>query len=171
MSPSFAKPAFDVSTPDHFKALAHPLRHRLMFALGEPATISQLAKRLATGKGNIAHHIKVLTEAGMVHVVSTRTVRGGTEQYYQRTAARLDFASEAAETTTAASLAAVAQELIGAADDPLLVLRHLRLSPAKAARLRALLEESLDELEPDSDHDPRYGVMVTMYRQHDTDDD
>lgn len=170
MPPSFAKPSFTVTTPDHFKALAHPLRHRLMFALGEPATISQLAKRLSTGKGNIAHHLKVLAEAGMVHVVSTRTVRGGTEQYYQRAAAKLDLGTKVPE-STAATMAAVAAEITDAADDPLLILRHIRLTPERATRLRALLEESLTELEPASDSDHRYGVVVSMYRQHDTDDD
>ena len=33
-----------ISSPAQFKALGHPMRHRLLFALGqEPATISQLA--------------------------------------------------------------------------------------------------------------------------------
>ena len=77
-----------VATPEQFKAMAHPLRQRLLFALIHQATISQLATAMGSQKGNIAHHLKVLTEAGMVRMVATRTVRGGTERYYQRTARR-----------------------------------------------------------------------------------
>ncbi len=77
----------EVSTAAQFKALGHPLRHRLLFALGkEAATISQLAVALGTAKGNVAHHLGVLRDAGMVHVAETRQVRGGTEQYYRRSA-------------------------------------------------------------------------------------
>lgn len=164
MAPTYEQPIFTVSTPEHFKALAHPLRHRLMFALGEPATVSQLARRLDTRKGNIAHHLKVLTDAGMVHIVETRTVRGGTEQYHQRTAAKIDFAPGAVA-STAASLAAVADELNAAADEPLLHLRHIRLTPRRAEELRALLDRSVEDLEPAGEDDSRYGVLVAMYRQ------
>lgn len=164
MAATFEQPIFNVTTPNHFKALAHPLRHRLMFALGEPATLSQLARNLNARKGTIAHHLKVLQDAGMVRIVETRTVRGGTEQYYQRTAAKIDIAPEAAESTVA-SLAAVAAEINAAADEPLLLLRHIRLTPERAGQLRALLESAVEDLEPAGDDDPRFGVAVTMYRQ------
>ncbi|MDX6283729.1 MAG: hypothetical protein QOH03_4800, partial [Kribbellaceae bacterium] len=59
----------EISTAEQFKALGHPLRHRLLFALGqEAATISQLATSLGTAKGNVAHHLGVLRDAGMVRV-------------------------------------------------------------------------------------------------------
>ncbi|CAM5610189.1 hypothetical protein SVIOM74S_07164 [Streptomyces violarus] len=46
-----------------------------------PATTSQLAAQLDAKKGNVAHHLKVLREAALVHIAGTRQVRGGTEQY------------------------------------------------------------------------------------------
>jgi DNA-binding transcriptional ArsR family regulator len=50
-----------VTTPEQFKALGHPMRHRLLFALGrDEATISQLAATLGSNKGNISHHLRVL---------------------------------------------------------------------------------------------------------------
>src|SRR4051794_41792773 len=77
----------EVSSAAQFKALGHPLRHRLLFALGqEAATISQLATSLGTAKGNGAHHLGVLRDAGMVRIVETRQGRGGTGQYYRRAA-------------------------------------------------------------------------------------
>src|SRR5262249_45579772 len=92
---SFVMPADDVaaiSSPAQFKALGHPMRHRLLFALGrEDATISQLATMLGSNKGNIAHHLKVLVDAGLVQPTGTRKVRGGTEQYYSRAFRGLAF--------------------------------------------------------------------------------
>lgn len=81
-----------VTTPEQFKALGHPTRHRLLFALGRgEATISQLAATLGSNKGNVSHHLKVLARAGLVQAASTRTVRGGTEQYYRRAFTRLAY--------------------------------------------------------------------------------
>src|SRR5262245_24267819 len=85
----------DIAEPEHFKALSPPVRHRLLFELRDKAaTISQLAAGLDLRKGTVAHHLKVLAEAGMVRVVSTRQVRGGTEQYYRRTAERFRYVGE-----------------------------------------------------------------------------
>ena len=56
----------DIYSPEHFKALAHPTRQRLLFALDQPATVSQLAVTIGSHKGNIAHHLKVLREAGLI---------------------------------------------------------------------------------------------------------
>ena len=54
-----------ISTAAQFKALGHPMRHRLLLALGQgQATISQLAAALGSNKGNIAHHLKVLDGRG-----------------------------------------------------------------------------------------------------------
>ncbi|WP_319461978.1 helix-turn-helix domain-containing protein [Micromonospora sp. RTP1Z1] len=156
-----------VSTPPHFKALAHPFRHRLLFALGSgPATISQLAAGLGAAKGTVAHHLKVLTEAGMVRVGHSRQVRGGTEQYHERTFRRMVGESGDRDATTAL-LTAVAEQ-VAADPDPLLHLRHLRLTFAQAARLRATLDDliaSADEAGPD---ESRYGVLVALYRQGDS---
>ncbi|MFE9653134.1 ArsR/SmtB family transcription factor [Micromonospora sp. NPDC006431] len=159
--------ALQVRTPAQFKALAHPFRHRLLFALGSgPATISQLATGLGTAKGTVAHHLKVLTEAGMVRPAHTRQVRGGTEQYHERSYRRLVGETVDSE-TTAAMLGAVADELAGD-PDPLLHLRHLRLTPEQAHRLRATLDDLVGDAEEAAPDQPRYGVLVALYRRHDT---
>lgn len=166
--PSHPPPPEDVleiGAPDQFAALAHPLRQRLLFALGHrPATISQLAAQLDAKKGNVAHHVKVLREAGLIHVAETRQVRGGTEQYYQRTARHMVVAEPQAA-GTAAMLAAIAQELDLSPTEPQLTLRHLRLSPAKAKELGEALAKLVDEAEEDAEGDPVHGVLVTVYQQ------
>jgi DNA-binding transcriptional ArsR family regulator len=154
-----------VESPEQYKALAHPLRHRLLFALGErPATTGQLAAALDTGKGTVAHHLKVLREAGMVRVVRTRPVRGGTEQYYQRTARRFDFAGPGGPAQASVIVQAVAEELGTAQDEPLLIVRNLRLSAERSRELMNRLTELVDGLTDAGPAESRYGMMVTVYR-------
>src|SRR5690242_18616523 len=153
-----------VASPEQFKAMAHPLRQRLLFALLHPATISQLSTALGSQKGNIAHHLKVLREAGMVRVVATRTVRGGTEQYYQRTVRRYDLGGEQALAHTPLLVRAVADELAGAAPEPYLVLRNIRLTAEQVTRLTDDLTRLSEELTDAGPGESRYGLLLTLYR-------
>ncbi|MER7667127.1 winged helix-turn-helix domain-containing protein [Kitasatospora sp. NPDC096128] len=154
-----------ISTSLQHTALAHPVRQRLLFALSaRPSTISRLAAQLGVNKGGVSHHLKVLCEAGLVQGAGTRTVRGGTEKYYRRSAERLNVAEPQAE-GTAALFGAVAQELDRSPADHLLTLRHLRLSPAKAARLAEVLAALVDEAEEDAEGEPVHGILVTLYQQ------
>lgn len=154
----------EISSPEQFAALAHPLRQRLLFALGHrPATISQLAAQLETAKGNVAHHLKVLRTAGLVHVAETRQVRGGTEQYYQRVARRM-LVAEPTAAGTAAMLGAVAQELDRSPGEHHLTLRHLHLSPAKAQLLGEAMARLIDETEEDAEDEPVHGMLFALYQ-------
>ncbi|GAA2454953.1 hypothetical protein GCM10010388_51200 [Streptomyces mauvecolor] len=112
----------------------------------------------------MAHHLKVLREAGLVHIAETRQVRGGTEQYYQRTARHMVVAEPQAA-GTAAMLAAVAQELERSPAETHLTLRHLHLSPAKARELGETLARLVDEAEADAEGQPLRGVLVALYQQ------
>ncbi len=154
-----------IDTPRQHSALAHPLRQRLLFALSRrPSTISRLAAQLGVNKGSVSHHLKVLCEAGLVRDAGTRQVRGGTEKYYRRAAERLLVDEPQAE-GTAAMLGAVAQELDRSPVDHLLTLRHLRLGPAKAARLAEALARLADETEEDPEGEPVHGLLVAFYQQ------
>src|SRR6185503_8739795 len=136
---------------------------RLLFALGQkPATISGLAVSPAVHKGSVAHHLKVLREAGMVRVVETRQVRGGTEQYYQRSARRLVVHEPPAE-HNAAVFAAMAHE-VSRAEEPTVLLRHLRLTEAAARRLGAELVRLVEEVSDAGGGEAVHGVLVALYR-------
>ncbi|MGW7679983.1 ArsR/SmtB family transcription factor [Kribbella sp. NPDC054772] len=160
----------EVSSAAQFKALGHPLRHRLLFAIGqEAATISQLATTLGTAKGNVAHHLGVLRDAGMVHVAETRQVRGGTEQYYRRSVRRFGFVGEGARANNTVALQAVAAELETADDDdPLFTVRNIRLTAAQAEELAATLGRMVDDLTDAGPTESRYGVVVSVYRPRQT---
>ena len=150
-----------VTTPGQFKALGHPTRHRLLFALGQgEATISQLAVALDSNKGNVAHHLKVLVDAGLVRASSARTVRGGTEQYYRRASRGLRY-DDAATTETA--FRALAGEIAAAEPEPVLILRTLRLAPDHAAQLTAALHDLADAVDDGGDR-PRYGLLLGLYQ-------
>ena len=150
-----------VATPQQFKALGHPMRHRLLFALGQgEATISQLAATLGSNKGNIAHHLKVLTDAGLALPAGTRQVRGGTEQYYRRARRALQFHDAA---ITQVAFSAIAAEIAAAESEPFLILRTLRLNPGHAEQIAASLRD-LADTKDDADDDPRYGLLLGLYR-------
>ncbi|MFG2909743.1 ArsR/SmtB family transcription factor [Kitasatospora sp. NPDC048286] len=154
-----------IESPRQYKALSHPLRQRLLLALGgEPVTVGRLAALLDSRKGTVAHHLKVLQDAGVVRIVETRKVRGGSEHLYQRTARRITVAGADAGPTTAL-LGAVAEECAKAPQEPLLVLRHLRLTADQAARLGAALQALVDEAAEAPPGEPVHGVLVALYEQ------
>jgi DNA-binding transcriptional ArsR family regulator len=76
-----------LTKPSQVKALSHSLRTTILGLLHErAATVSELAVALERPKSTVAHHVKVLAEAGLVHVVRTRRVRAIEERFYGRTA-------------------------------------------------------------------------------------
>ncbi len=76
-----------LTTPSQVKAISHPLRTTILGLLHErAATVTELAVAVARPKSTVAHHVKVLAEAGLVHVVRTRRVRAIDERFYGRTA-------------------------------------------------------------------------------------
>ena len=76
-----------VSTPQQMKALADPIRHRILGIIqNRPATAKQIADRLKMSPGTIGHHLQVLEAAGLAKVVARRLVRGIVARYYTRTA-------------------------------------------------------------------------------------
>lgn len=76
-----------LTEPAQVKALSHPVRTTILHLLHErAATVSELAAALTRPKSTVAHHVKVLADAGLVRVVRTRRVRAIEERFYGRTA-------------------------------------------------------------------------------------
>jgi predicted ArsR family transcriptional regulator len=143
------------------------LRQRLLLALGQrPNTISRLAAELQLGKGSVAHHLKVLRGAGLVFVSESRQVRGGTEQYYQRTSRRL-VSAHPEPAHTAAVLGAVATDLAASPVETTLQLRQVRLTAARAHELTQALTRLVDEVEEADTDEAVHGVLVAVYQKAD----
>jgi DNA-binding transcriptional ArsR family regulator len=78
------------ATPEHVidqrivKALAHPLRIRMLSVLNERVTSpSELAGELDEPIGNVSYHMRTLADLGMVELVRTEPRRGAVEHYYR----------------------------------------------------------------------------------------
>jgi DNA-binding transcriptional ArsR family regulator len=150
-----------VNSPKQFKALGHPMRHRLLLALGrDQATISQLAAELGTNKGNVAHHLKVLAEANLIRPAGTSTTRGGTRRYYRRAFRALIYDDAA---TTEAAFRALAEDIATAQSEPFVLIRTLRLTPEHATQLTEILRELGDQAD-DAPDQPRYGLLLGLYQ-------
>jgi DNA-binding transcriptional ArsR family regulator len=70
-----------------YKALSHPLRHRILVKLNErPASPSDLAVELGEKVGNVAYHVRTLLDLETIELVATEQVRGTLEHFYRATA-------------------------------------------------------------------------------------
>lgn len=73
-----------VTPTAHLRALAHPLRLRLLSLLtAAPASAAELAREVGGTQANASYHLRTLEAAGLVELDSERTVRGGRERRYR----------------------------------------------------------------------------------------
>ena len=153
-------------SPAQFKALGHPVRHRMVNVLRQrPATLSQLASALGSTKGTIGYHVRVLRDAGLIRLSDTRQVRGGTEQYFALVSRGFvvhETAEIGPEFLINAALAEILPPRPGQADHT--VLDHLWLTPDEAHALAAHLRLHAPEPRPDSSRGEAYGLLVSLYR-------
>jgi DNA-binding transcriptional ArsR family regulator len=79
-----APPITNIDDPRYVKALAHPLRIRVLAMLEESAASPvQLAAKLDATLGTVAYHVRTLRNLGLIELVGTRPRRGATEHYYR----------------------------------------------------------------------------------------
>ena len=161
-----------LTRPDQVKALSHPLRTTILGLLHErAATVTELATAVGRPKSTVAHHVKVLGDAGLVQVVRTRRVRAIEERFYGRTARMFyvsverdsggdDMPRDFNDFEVAARESATAYEggkLWG-------FIRHARISETQASEFWERMAELVDEF----DQLPRsggtmYGFAVGVY--------
>jgi DNA-binding transcriptional ArsR family regulator len=161
-----------LTEPAQVKAIGHPLRNTILGLLHErAATVSELAVALQRPKSTVAHHVKVLRDAGLVQVVRTRRVRAINERFYGRTARMFYVSVE--RTADGDELPrdfndfdVAAQESATAYREGKLwgFIRHARISEAQASEFW----ERMAELVAEFDKLPRsgktmYGFAVGVY--------
>jgi DNA-binding transcriptional ArsR family regulator len=160
-----------LTEPSQVKALGHPLRNTILSLLHErAATVTELAVALERPKSTVAHHVKVLREAGLVKVVRTRRVRAIEERFYGRTA-RMFYVAERGSGGAQLPLdfndfEVAARESAAAYLDGKLwgFIRHARITEAQAAEFW----ERMATLVAEFDQLPRagktvYGFAVGVY--------
>jgi DNA-binding transcriptional ArsR family regulator len=69
--------------PRIIKALAHPLRVKLLTSLGkQEASPSQLSKELGVALGTVSYHVRTLHDMGLLELMREERQRGAIEHYY-----------------------------------------------------------------------------------------
>src|SRR5215213_3613261 len=80
-------PAAEVAEARIAKALAHPLRARILQRLGERvASPADLAVELGAPLGVVSYHVRVLRDYDCVELVRTEPRRGALQHFYKATA-------------------------------------------------------------------------------------
>jgi DNA-binding transcriptional ArsR family regulator len=161
-----------LTQPAQVKALGHPLRNTILGLLHErAATVTELATALGRPKSTVAHHVKVLAEAGLVQVVRTRRVRAIEERFYGRTARMFYVAVEESPEGDRMprdfnDFEVAARESADAYLDGKLwgFIRHARVSEEQASEFWERMAELVAEFErlPRSG-DTMYGFAVGVY--------
>ncbi|HXD58882.1 MAG TPA: helix-turn-helix domain-containing protein [Thermoleophilaceae bacterium] len=74
----------DINDPRLVKALAHPLRIRILAILEDRvASPSEIAEQLDAPLGNVSYHVRQLAELGLISLVRETPVRGTLEHHYK----------------------------------------------------------------------------------------
>lgn len=162
----------EAATPEQLRAIADPLRSTILdLVLERAATVAELAGAVGRPKGTVAHHVKVLVEAGMLRVVRTRRVRAIDERFYGRTGRTINVGvvRRPGDTTTPVcinELSVAATESVPAheADRLYTTLRHARIPAASASQFWRRVEALIREFsELPRSGDTVYGLAAGLY--------
>src|SRR5881398_1466548 len=88
-----ARDVLEIERPEQLKALGHPLRLKVLQALGQsetPLTNRELAARLAVDPGHLHFHVRMLHRAGLIE----RAEGAGREKPYRAVAKHLKVGAE-----------------------------------------------------------------------------
>lgn len=177
----------DLETPDYqleeslalenieqFRALFDETRMQIIDLLLErAATTTEIANTLSRPKGTVGHHIGVLEEAGLIHIVRTKKVRAIEAKYYGRTARTflltskfdvdLSITPDYFLTSAASEFAKASQDHDG--EDPMMsTLRYARIPQDRAAEWVMRLGELTQEFAAEArGGEITYGLLAAFY--------
>jgi predicted ArsR family transcriptional regulator len=168
--------AFDgvEATPEELKAMAHPLRLRILrLCLHEARTNKEIADRLGKDPATTLHHVRLLVRTGFLEAQEVRTgARGALEKPYLATRKSWTMRvsrPEDKEQEMTAMIEALRDEMLDAGPDALVegARLGLKLSPERAKaldrRLRKLIADLAEEGDdPDGDE---YGFFAVFHRR------
>ena len=181
-------PQAELRTLDDLKqvrALADPLRMRILTALCEERTTKQVAELLHEKPTRLYHHVAALERAGLVQLTRTRPKRGTIEKYYRSVArtfeARVstgrgaDASREVIDDVMATAFATTSSEVSrllehGAgstlSEEGILTFLEVRGTRAEIQTLRRRLRAAIDvarEEGTSSPRDERYRLTIAFY--------
>jgi DNA-binding transcriptional ArsR family regulator len=170
MSTTKSPPPIRDATPAEMKALAHPLRLRILrLALDRPMTNKQLAERLGRDPGTVLYHVRTLVRNGFLAPDDARRGRrGATERPYRASGKSWQIRMAPVADHTASVLEAVRDEVLEAGADATLSMVRLgvRLGPKDAAELRRRIAALGDEFATRDDPSGQpVGVLLLAHRR------
>jgi len=147
---------FDVDTPERMKALADPLRQRLLATfVQQPGTVKDVAARLGEPITKLYRHVDQLVAAGFLRVSGEQRRRGAIERSFEAVASRYVVAPPTGEdrvTQGDAMVRAAVEQVLASArktegsDGRLHLMRAaVRLTPAALRSLEDKLRQLLVE--------------------------
>jgi DNA-binding transcriptional ArsR family regulator len=160
------------------KALAHPARLQMMHMLrSEPASASELARRLGIRYGAARFHLGLLARAGIAVPAGERVKRGGREMLFRVPKVWVqwdpDTPLELRSGVVRAYVGEIGRLLDASAaqwrreeeEHHILAAPRLRLTPEGARAAQAVLEEALERVERlDDEHGSPYAVGLQFFR-------
>jgi len=162
------------ATPAEFKAMAHPLRLRILrLCLNDALTNKELAERLGKDPATVLHHVRMLVDAGFLAPDRIRSgARGALEKPYKATGKSWVLSVETLDqvkVTHAAVLDALKAELLELPRDDVLEDARIgvKISAAKAKRYQARIEKLVKDLaaEPDDPDGQRFGFYTVWHKR------
>jgi DNA-binding transcriptional ArsR family regulator len=164
------------ATPQEFKAMAHPLRLRILrLCLHDALTNKEIADRLGQNPATTLHHVRLLVRTGFLRAERPRTgARGALEKPYRATRKSWTLSTDRfpADRRLAGELAmieAFRAEFVEAGADNVCELSRLGLKLGPDAieeltqRIGALMNELADRPE-DPDGEP-YGLLIGLHKR------
>lgn len=170
------KPVTDIQDPRLVKALAHPLRVRILGLLeSRVMTPKQIASELGLRLENVSYHVRILRDFGFIKLERKKQVRGAVEHHYKAvprprmtTQAWTDLPAVVQDAMTSANLSQLVQLISSAAEqgafaraETQLTHRYLvvdGLGYTEASLAVTELLKELAKIERDSAHRIRMGA-------------
>jgi predicted ArsR family transcriptional regulator len=169
------RPTRRPATPEEAKALANPLRMRILrLCLDQALTNKQLAEHLGRDPGTVLHHVRTLVATGFLVPDEVRQgEKGALEKPYRATGKSWTLSLDADRvgevTASQAMLEAFMAELAEAGFDAARGFNRLALTLNEASleelqgRIIAVLDDFVSR-PPDPDGEP-YGLLFAMHRR------
>jgi len=161
------------ATPAEYKAMAHPLRLRILrLCLHDALTNKEIADHLCQDPATTLHHVRTLCASGFLEPDTPRTVkRGALEKPYRSTGKSWQLSFDESEERTGGVLAgldALRAEIVDAGPDALVTNSRLglRLTEAEIAELAERVQQLVEEYaaRPPAPDGVRVGMHVTVHR-------
>ncbi|MDQ3469532.1 MAG: winged helix-turn-helix domain-containing protein [Actinomycetota bacterium] len=161
------------ATPEEFKAMAHPLRLRILrLCLHESFTNKEIADHLGQDPATTLYHVRTLVRTGFLGAEAVRSgARGALEKPYRATGKSWILAVPRPQdqmVSVLATLDALRAELADAGPDALVDNSRLglQLSEEEATELSARFDALVQEYaaRPATPGGTRYGLSYTLHR-------